>query len=375
MVKSKASAAHTNKFDSMTSDTSYNNSNLRRTESAVFIDEVLRHVATKQLLFLETHVCTIYRVADRNAAGFNENTALQYINKYQDRFCLQRIKSSGKVPFRPWVSYKDIMNFFTSTNRPEFFVLYVCSNQKYVNYYEIYKCKTSDNVKRIEDLLMKAFSDPDKILRDVNALKYVALPTQPATEINLADVQVAVQESNDVAEINGTKDPIDSGENVPEVETSPLLERTDPILAAQNVVTSPTPDRISPVSNLRTSEVNPPSVPHSPVLMQKVSSDAYEEDFQVVPISHVEENYVDESSPVLLSFPRYSPSISPEVEIETSLSDILDNVSFIDFDPHEGLFPCNKGPIYMFLARQEFHLNNTARRDESPVQSRRKYKY
>ncbi|VDQ08436.1 unnamed protein product [Trichobilharzia regenti] len=372
----------------MTSDISYNNSNIRRTESAVFIDEVLRHVATKQLLFLETHVCTIYRVVEKNAAGFQENKALRYLNKYhkkrqahcnacllEDRLCLQRIKSSGKVPFRPWVSYKDIMNFFKSTGRPEFFVLYVCSNQKYVNYYEIYKCKTSDNVKRIEDLLMKAFSDPDKILRDVNALKYVTLPSQPAREVNLEDVQVAVQGSNDVFEVNGTKDPINSEEKVPEVETSPLLKRKEPVLAAHNVVTSPTPHRMSLISKLQTSQVNPPSLPHSPVLMQKVSSEAYEDDFQVVPLSRVEENYFDEPSPVLLSFSRYSATVSPEVEMETSISDILDNVSFIDFDPHEGLFPCNKGPIYMFLARQEFHLNNAARRGESPVERRRKYKH
>ncbi|KAH9592327.1 hypothetical protein MS3_00004290 [Schistosoma haematobium] len=89
------------------------------------IDDILRHVGTKQYLFLETHICTIYRVTCAPGETFSESKALSLIEKYhrkrqahcnagllEDRFSLERTKTTGKIPFRPWVSYKEIMHFY-----------------------------------------------------------------------------------------------------------------------------------------------------------------------------------------------------------------------------------------------------------------------
>ncbi|TNN20078.1 hypothetical protein EWB00_005443 [Schistosoma japonicum] len=75
-----------------------------------YIDDCLRHVGSKQHLFYETHVCTIYRINANPAEHFNETKALVLLEKYrrkrqshctgsllEDRISFERNKASDII--------------------------------------------------------------------------------------------------------------------------------------------------------------------------------------------------------------------------------------------------------------------------------------
>ncbi|CAH8564269.1 unnamed protein product [Schistosoma turkestanicum] len=151
-----------------------------------FIDDCLRHVGSKQHLFYETHVCAIFRVRANAAEHFTETRALQLLEKYrrkrqshctgsllEDRISFERNKSSGKIPFRPWVTYKEIKEIFINRVRPVFFVLCIDSMYSTMKYYEIYKCKIPETAQTVCDYIRRAMTDTDKVLRDLTAIRQV----------------------------------------------------------------------------------------------------------------------------------------------------------------------------------------------------------
>ncbi|CAH8288096.1 unnamed protein product [Heterobilharzia americana] len=271
------------------------------------IDDILRHVGTKQYLFLETHICTIYRVTCAPGETFSESKAMSLIEKYhrkrqahcnagllEDRFSLERTKTTGKIPFRPWVSYKEISHFYVSNTRPEYFVLCVDSQRSLQKYYEIYKCKTPANVRKVEELMRRAMNDPDKKLRDINALR-----------------QVAVKDSDRIRSL-----PNFDEENIRDTMIEDENNRSP---SPHYQYPSPTPVRKLP----------------SPVM-----------------VSPVKQIHVNAAAP------------SPLINYERYNVDDLENVTYIKIDPSKGPMIDKEGPIYMFFSRQ---MNNS--KEKSPYNS------
>ncbi|XP_018645815.1 hypothetical protein Smp_075390 [Schistosoma mansoni] len=178
-----------NNYNSSFIDSGSINGTLCRTGSLGLIDEALRYAGTKQYIFLQVHVCAIHQVTVRNSTDFHEADALCYIEKYykkrrahctaallEDRICLRRVKQSGKMPFHSWVLYNEIKHVFISQKRPEYFVLCIDSNHDQRKYFEIYKCKSAEHVKQIEEKIKAAMRDPDKLLRKMYYLNRISLP-------------------------------------------------------------------------------------------------------------------------------------------------------------------------------------------------------
>ncbi|CAH8874469.1 unnamed protein product [Trichobilharzia szidati] len=153
-----------------------------------YIDDCLRHVGSRQHLFYETHICPVYRINANPAELYSEARALTLLEKYhrkrqshctgsllEDRISFERNKSSGKIPFRPWVSYKEIKELFLSRTRPQFFVLCIDSMYSANRYYEIYKCKISETSQTVAEYLRRAMSDKDKVLRDLTSIRQVVV--------------------------------------------------------------------------------------------------------------------------------------------------------------------------------------------------------
>ncbi|CAH8648833.1 hypothetical protein MS3_00004289 [Schistosoma haematobium] len=151
-----------------------------------YIDDCLRHVGSKQHLFYETHICTIFRVNAGPAEHFSETRALYLLQKYrrkrqshctgsllEDRISFERNKASGKIPFRPWVTYKEIKELYINRATPHFFVLCIDSMYSSMRYYEIYKCKIPETAQTVCEYLRRAMNDTDKVLRDLTSIRQV----------------------------------------------------------------------------------------------------------------------------------------------------------------------------------------------------------
>ncbi|CAH8288110.1 unnamed protein product [Heterobilharzia americana] len=153
-----------------------------------YIDDCLRHVGSKQHLFYETHICPIYRITASPAEQYTETRALVLLEKYhrkrqshctgsllEDRISFERTKSSGKIPFRPWVSYKEIKELYLSRARPQYFVLCIDSMYSSNKYYEIYKCKIPETLQSVAEYIRRAMDDTDKVLRDLTSIRQVVV--------------------------------------------------------------------------------------------------------------------------------------------------------------------------------------------------------
>lgn len=258
------------------------------------IDDVLQHVGRKQFLFLEAHICTIYRVTLLSNESFSEAKALTLVDKYrkkrqahcdgsllEDRIGFERTKTTGKVPFRPWVAYKEIMYLYVSQAHPEYFVMCIDSERSHQKYYEIYKCKTQEHTRKVEELLRKAMNNPDKILQDANALRQVSVVENDRVR-SLAHFEV--QESRD-----STGEPVN--EHPPHGYThsssSPQLVKRAP----------------SPVTVASTKQIH----------------------VNAAPKSNYERHHIDDSG----------------------------DITYISIDPQKGAIVNDSGSIYMYLSRDK----------------------
>ncbi|CAH8564249.1 unnamed protein product, partial [Schistosoma turkestanicum] len=214
-----------NNCNSSFSDSGYVNGTLHKTGSLEYIDEVLRYAGTKQYIFLQAHVCAIRQVTVPDKSDFHETDALIYIEKYykkrrahcnasliEDRICLRRVKQSGKVPFHPWIVYNEIKFFFISRKRPEYFVLCIDSNHDRRKYFEIYKCKSAEQVQLIEEKIKEAMADPDKLLRKNHFLNRASLPPQKIKNKNMSIPEVRVEDFDELSKDNNNNN-IDNNNN------------------------------------------------------------------------------------------------------------------------------------------------------------------
>ncbi|TNN20080.1 hypothetical protein EWB00_005445 [Schistosoma japonicum] len=317
-----------NNCSSSTTNSGYGNSTLGRTGSLGYIDEVLRHAGTKQHIILQVHVCAIHRTTVRDTSDFSKETALKYIEKYhkrrrshcsasllEDRFCLRRVKQSGKVPFHPWIVYNEIKHIFISSTRPEFFALCIESNQDLQKFIEIYKCKSAEDVKQIESKITQAINDPCKLLRNINLSNCVISPHEDVADQKAVIPQIVVQSPNELNNNDEVKKDSKSTQTAspgPQVNYMHLESISENIVSSLSITPNEVADRSSPLL-----------------------------------LYPIEQNVVETS----LS------SDNEEIHLETRIHSILDKVTLIDHNPSEGSRVSKTGNFYMFFDRQEFHLN------------------
>uniref|UniRef100_A0A094ZMV0 Trematode PH-like domain-containing protein n=1 Tax=Schistosoma haematobium TaxID=6185 RepID=A0A094ZMV0_SCHHA len=340
-MTSSSSPMHNNCNSSFNGSGSINGT-LCRTGSLGFIDEVLRYSGTKQYIFLQVHVCAIHQVSLGDISDFHETDALSYIDRYykkrrahctaallEDRICLRRVKQSGKMPFHPWVVYNEIKYIFISRKRPEYFVLCIDSNHDRRKYYEIYKCKSADDVKQIEEKMKAAMRDPDKLLRKMHILSRISLP--PKNNENQKELVPKIMVEDKDKKSTSSLSPV-----------TPVKDLTLESLNENYVVSSIS---ITPIEFFH----------HSPEsLIYQIKQSVYE------------------PSQNTHSLPHSMSSESGDIHLETRINDIIDKITFINHDPLKGFCESQNGNFYMFLDRQEFHLNKYIDREESFIISNQK---
>ncbi|CAI2735088.1 unnamed protein product [Schistosoma spindalis] len=419
---SSSSPMHNN-YNSSFNDSGSINETLCRTGSLGFIDEVLRYAGTKQYIFLQVHVCAIHQVTVGDISDFHEADALNYIDRYykkrrahctaallEDRICLRRVKQSGKMPFHPWVVYNEIKYVFISRKRPEYFVLCIDSNHDRRKYFEIYKCKSADNVKQIEEKIKAAMRDPDKLLRKMHILSRISLP--PGNNVNQKELVPEIM-VEDVSKLNGDEDNKNIYSNIHGNNDNNNYNNN-----RNNNNTNNNNDRNNN-SNMKNSNNNnnnnnggggsnssnynksgnadneidvkkdkkstsslSPITPAKDLTLESLNENYVVSSISITPIEflhrspeslvyQIKQN-VYEPSQNTHSLSHSISSESGDIHLETRINDIIDKITFINHDPSKGLYESQNGNFYMFLDRQEFHLNKYISREDSFIASNQK---
>lgn len=155
-----------------------------------YIDGRLIHEETKQKLFFQTHVCTVYREILERKEQFLRTSAehcmIKNIRKRQthatmsileDRFTLEKNKRTARAPFRSFLFYREIFDIRRNPTKPEFFVISVDSEVSGKKYYEVYKCKSREDAYKVETYIRRALEDSDKMVRSESYLSVVPVPS------------------------------------------------------------------------------------------------------------------------------------------------------------------------------------------------------
>ncbi|THD27687.1 hypothetical protein D915_001584 [Fasciola hepatica] len=279
-----------------------------------YVDGQLIHIATNQKLFARTHVCTVFRETLRSTDQFSKQNAIRVMEKnfkkrqahgmaniLEDRFTLEKTKSSGKDPFRSWLAYREIADFQRSRLKPEYFVMSVDSELSHQKYYEVYKCKSKEDAYKFESFIKQALSDPDFRIRDGPVLDVVPVNEEPGRVRSIAHLEFQTS----LESLNGN-------------------ERTSTMYQA----TSPTPPE---GFDVEPSPIPSPSPPPMPV-MQK-------------------QQIVMAPAPTYEAPPRRRTP-SPDYRVTRSKVG-LDDLTYINFDSRtRNPYESDEGPVYMYLSRQ-----------------------
>lgn len=285
--------------------------------SSDLIEGTLRHVGKKQKLYLETHVCTIYRVTLTGSEPFSESRANTLMEKYrkkrqahcnasllEDQISFERTKSTGKIPFRSWVSYREITHLYISRSTPEMFTLCIDSQYSPHRYYEIYKCKSPDSTRKVEELIRCAMNNPGKAITDMDAIRQVSVLENPRIR-SLPNFEMT-----------------QSHESLVENRVSSTVEEVLSPMPTQRYRT-PSPQYIAPARNAPSPQYVTP--------VRSVPSPQY-----VAPVKQVNVN----SSRTASTPPRFGNSLSDK------------DTTYIKLDPRIGAVEDEHGPIYMYLSRK-----------------------
>ncbi|CAH8676825.1 hypothetical protein MS3_00004291 [Schistosoma haematobium] len=404
-MTSSSSPMHNNCNSSFNGSGSINGT-LCRTGSLGFIDEVLRYSGTKQYIFLQVHVCAIHQVSLGDISDFHETDALSYIDRYykkrrahctaallEDRICLRRVKQSGKMPFHPWVVYNEIKYIFISRKRPEYFVLCIDSNHDRRKYYEIYKCKSADDVKQIEEKMKAAMRDPDKLLRKMHILSRISLP--PKNNENQKELVPKIM-VEDVSKLNDDEDNKNIYSNIHDNNNKIRNNNNNNNnnnrnnnnngggggSSSNDNKSGSADNEIDVKKDKKSTSSLSPVTPVKDLTLESLNENYVVSSISITPIEffhHSPESLiyqikqsVYEPSQNTHSLPHSMSSESGDIHLETRINDIIDKITFINHDPLKGFCESQNGNFYMFLDRQEFHLNKYIDREESFIISNQK---
>ncbi|KAA0188010.1 hypothetical protein FBUS_03624 [Fasciolopsis buskii] len=292
-----------------------------------YVDGQLIHLATNQKLFARTHVCTVFRETLRTSDQFSKQNAVRVMEKnlkkrqahgmaniLEDRFTLEKAKSSGKEPFRSWLAFREIADIQRSKSKPEYFVMSVDSELSHQKYYEVYKCKSKEDAYKFESFIKQALADPDFRVRDGPVLDVVPVNEDPGRVRSIAHLEFQTS-----------------------LESLHENERTSTMYQA----TSPTP----PMGYDREPSPLPSPSPSPPPVRVRT------------PISPVVQR-----QPVVMAAapaPVYEPSPppkrrSPSPDYRMTRTKVgLDDLTYISFDSRtRNPYESKEGPVYMYLSRQ-----------------------
>ncbi|CAH8874463.1 unnamed protein product [Trichobilharzia szidati] len=138
---------------------------------------------TKQSVYYICHVCILNRKEVSLNDEMNQQKAEDLIQKHikkrvahcnlfclQDQIRLEKSKQCGSNPPRKFILYKHIKFMHLSEHVPYTFVLCTEFEKAKCKFYEVYKCKLSQDAKMLFVLIQKALSDSEYLLRE--ELKY-----------------------------------------------------------------------------------------------------------------------------------------------------------------------------------------------------------
>ncbi|CAH8512797.1 unnamed protein product [Dicrocoelium dendriticum] len=175
-----------------------------------YIDGQLIHTATKQKLFFNTHVCTVYRHILNANERFVKLKAEQIMSKHmkkrqahgianilEDRFTIERHKTGGKDPFRPYLYYREIEDIQRSKRKPKYFVLSIQSEISGKKYYEVYKCKLDADAAKFEKYIRQAMEDEEKKVRDTSYLAVVPVAQPVDNRRSILNLDFLVGDTSD----------------------------------------------------------------------------------------------------------------------------------------------------------------------------------
>lgn len=236
-----------------------------------YVDGQLIHIATNQKLYSRTHVCTVFRETLKTSEQFSKQNAIRVMEKnlkkrqahgmanvLEDRFTLEKAKSSGKEPFRSWLAYREIADIQRSKTKPEYFVLSVDSELSHQKYYEVYKCKSKEDAYKFESYVKQALADPDSRIRDGPVLDVVPVNDEPGRVRSIAHLEFqtsfeSLQGNERASTMYQATSPTppegydyeESPPPAPRVRTpiSPVIERQKYVMAAAAPEPSPPPVR------------------------------------------------------------------------------------------------------------------------------------
>ncbi|VDP66631.1 unnamed protein product [Echinostoma caproni] len=298
-----------------------------------YVDGQLIHIATNQKLYARTHVCTVFRETLRASEQFSKQNAVRIMEKnykkrqahgmaniLEDRFTLEKIKSSGKEPFRSWLAFREIADIQRSKSKPEYFVMSVDSELSHQKYYEVYKCKSKEDAYKFESFVKQALADPEFRIRDGPILDVVPVNDEPGRVRSIAHLEFQTS-----------------------LESLHENERVSTMYQA----TSPTPPEGFDIPR----SPSPPQMKLSPVLQRQ----------QMVMAAPPPAPVYEPSPPPVR---RRSPT--PEYRPVTAKA-AQDDFTYIDFDARtRNPYESSTGPVYMYLSR---HISQPDLGRQSPPYS------
>ncbi|CAL8089913.1 unnamed protein product [Calicophoron daubneyi] len=133
---------------------------------------------TNQRLFFSAQLYTVYRETLERHKKFIPDAALRVVSDHRrkkqaqcvghlldDKMILERCPGSSE-PFRKSVLYSEIEDFRRDPVHRNFFVLSIQAADNDEKYYEVYYCKSREDIGRYEYLITRALENPNYILVD-----------------------------------------------------------------------------------------------------------------------------------------------------------------------------------------------------------------
>ncbi|VDP66630.1 unnamed protein product [Echinostoma caproni] len=159
-----------------------------------FVNGKLYDDKTGQHILDFTVVYAVYQRALESSERFSADEGLRLLEKYhrkkhaecilhflKDRMSFKKSRIEGNYPFRSWVAYKEISGFHRDMKRLDMFMLMIKSQTSNVRYYEVYRVKHKEDIKKVEKLLRRALEDHESLLRIEGESASVSMLEQPLT--------------------------------------------------------------------------------------------------------------------------------------------------------------------------------------------------
>ncbi|CAL8089923.1 unnamed protein product [Calicophoron daubneyi] len=339
-----------------------------RRRSSQYMNGELADAQTNQKLYQTIPLCTCYRYTLGEQEEFSEAKARRVLeswhqvrqahcnaNLLEDRITLQRDSPDGKEPFRSWLDYSEIQDFQRYSKKPEYFVLSIRSHSSGRRFYEVYKCKNTQDADIFERTVRRAMADPEHRLHGENALATVKVRDDPSHTRSLShlEFQTSLESlDRDFPECSyyeqNSPTPPEGYDYVEDNQPSPLPQ---PVHKETYVRSAPSQSSPPPPT------VRSPSPTRAGIVMIQIPSS---ENREPTPAFTGPPATIS-ASPPRLRTPSPVPvvrSVTPVRAQPVSSSQVkptgTEGVTYIEFDPRtQNPTVANNGPVYMYAYRED----------------------